>query len=794
MVLVLVFPTKPLLAQCGLNITADVNHVSCFGQNDGSISLIADVPFLDLSITWAGFPTAIDSETLQDLAPGEYSAAVTDINGCTEIVTYEVLEPAEFSVFGSDQNVCLGSTVTLIDSLSGGTAPFVVQWNTNSGFTCFNCNSTFNVGQSDFYNITVSDSNGCIATEGIAINVASEITAIIEVHPDTCGGTGGIIISPEGGSGPYTIVVNGQVVETNVIGGLNGGETVDVFIHDTTGCFYTETIMIPVAILDLGAEFNLSNVTCPGAENGSIQVVAEESLIVGYGLDDPSNLGGTAFFDGLNGGQYSIFIEDLNGCVSEHEVNIVEAIAPVLVSNVVDCDCFGANNGEIILNPTGQTVSIVDYEIVETAQLTPTGIFTGLPAATYTVIVTDANGCEFEQLLTVTEPEEIIDTATVLDCNCWDSQDGEILMEVSGGAGAFEYSLDNVNFYGTPDFIGLASGDYNIFIRDTSGCMKTRQLTVSAPDTLLLDPEVTNATCPEGATGKIVVIVSGGIGTYEYKLDNGSFGPSNSFLDLEAGTYLVTAKDANGCERSEYVVVEESETPEVEIDKTDSTCPNSQDGGIVIIVSGGTADFTYSLDDIVYQSSNVFADLSPGGYTVYLKNDSNCVFTFYTEIESGPAIILDIETAAWAEASYIDLTVYGGSPPFSYQWDTGDTIQDILVSENGMYVVQVSDASGCLNSDTANITRVYIDDISTEMDITIKPNPTSDVVEVNLSGTHINVIRVTLLDERGRKVIDTEWPQGSHKVRLDIRSLHSGLYQMVLDCNDGARGFRLIKP
>lgn len=793
LVLAGVFSTQTLVAQCGLNITAEVNHISCFGQQDGSIELMADVPTVDLSISWVGMPVAVDSELLEGLGPGEYSAAVTNLDGCTEIVSYEMVEPAELVLFGSNQNVCTGSSVTLLDSVVGGTAPFDLQWNTNAGFNCLNCSNTVTATQSDFYNINVTDANGCSASQGIGINVASEITATIEVFPDTCGGTGSIAIIAEGGSGQYTFIVNGDVLATNMIGGLNGGQTVDVFIHDTTGCFYSETIIMPAAIIDIGAEFDVSAVSCPGEENGSIQILAEETLVVGYGIDDPNNLDGTSFFEGLNGGQYSIFIEDVNGCITEHEINVEEALAPVIASNVVDCDCFGSDNGEILLNANGGTFGISDFEIIETAEVASTGIFTGLPAATYTVIATDDNGCEFEQTLTVNQPDEILDTAIIVDCNCWDSEDGEIQMDVTGGAGAFEYSLDNVNYDPAQDFVGLAQGEYNVFIQDSTGCMKSRQVTVSAPDTLELDPEITNATCPGEASGKIVIIASGGTAIYEYKLGNGTFGPSNTFLDLEAGTYQITVKDANGCERFEYVEVEESETPEAEIDKTDATCPNSQNGGIVIVVSGGTADFTYSLDDIDYQSSNVFANLSPAVYTVYLKNDSNCVFTFETEIESGPGIDLDIETAAWAEAAYIDLTVYGGSPPFSYQWDTGDTIQDILVSENGMYVVQVSDAGGCLNSDTANVTRVSVRDLLSEPGYSVYPNPSSDFVEVNITGTNLQVIGIKLIDNRGRTVKKMGWAPASNKAMIDIQSLSIGSYQMVLECADGLKQSRLIK-
>ncbi|MBL4586078.1 MAG: T9SS type A sorting domain-containing protein, partial [Flavobacteriales bacterium] len=702
-------------------------------------------------------------------------------------------QPDELQIFGHPRNVCQGSSVTLLDSIVGGSGPFTLSWTSSVGFNCINCNNTVSPNQSQQYQISVTDGNGCTATETVNLNVADAITATIEVIADTCGGTGSIIINAQGGSGPLTYIANGESSNENIFTGFEGGQTVDILVHDTVGCFYTETVIIPAAVLDLQETLNITAISCPGAGDGIIEVIAEETVVVGYAINDPNNIDNTSTFDGLQGGQYTVFIEDVNGCVVERTVNILDPIAPLLASTVVNNSCFGSNDAVLALSTNGGTFGIADFRIEENNMVQVNGVFTELPAGDYTIIATDVNGCEFDQILTVTQPDEILDTAFVTHNSCWDSENGEILMEVSGGAGVFDFSRDGVNFHPSPLFNELAPDDYNIIMRDTTGCVKTRQITITAPDTLQLQPNVTPASCPGEANGKIVIIVSGGTAIYEYKIGTAPFGPENTFLDLEASTYLVTVKDANNCLQDRYVEVQQSETPETEINTEDASCPEIPNGKIVIIVSGGTQIYEYAVNSGAYQLDNIFPDLTAGFYNVHIQNDSNCVFSYQVEVGSGPAMILDIETASWNDAALIDLTVYGGTPPFSYTWSSGEITQDIYVENNGDYIVIVSDDNGCEQTDTANVIRVSIDDLLPEREFTIYPNPSSNVVEIDLSDSNIEVRNIRITDARGRLVQHTAWPKNAQRTRLDISHLAEGNYQIALKSDAGVKIMRLVK-
>ena len=219
------------VAQCGFTVTQNVENVSCFGGNDGFIGLDFSQPSTDFDIAWAGMPLAVDNPALENLEAGDYTASITDEFGCLEVYGITVSQPEQLELFGHELSVCQESSVSLLDSINGGSGPFSISWLTANGGSCLNCNNNVSASETDEYTITVTDSNGCTATEVVNLLVAEPISAIIETTPDTCGGTGTISINPSGGAGNYTIVVNGDIINSNTVTVLNGGETVDVFIH-----------------------------------------------------------------------------------------------------------------------------------------------------------------------------------------------------------------------------------------------------------------------------------------------------------------------------------------------------------------------------------------------------------------------------------------------------------------------------------------------------------------------------------------------------------------------------------
>lgn len=134
--------------------------------------------------------------------------------------------------------------------------------------------------------------------------------------------------------------------------------------------------------------------------------------------------------------------------------------------------------------------------------------------------------------------------------------DGEIVVSASGGAGEYEFSKDGTNFQAEATFSDLAASSYTITVRDANDCQKTLNVNVKNEDGIdLAVSSVTAAGCAT-SEGLVSVAATGGVEPYEFKLDNGTFGPASVFQGLENGIYSITARDAEGCSITQQVAVE----------------------------------------------------------------------------------------------------------------------------------------------------------------------------------------------------------------------------------------------
>ncbi len=150
--------------------------------------------------------------------------------------------------------------------------------------------------------------------------------------------------------------------------------------------------------------------------------------------------------------------------------------------------------------------------------------------------------------------------------------------------------------------------------------------------TVSVNATVTNTSAAGVNDGSITISATGGSG-FTYKLGSGTFQNGNIFAGLAAGSYTVTAKNANGCTGSATFTVSSpvnsctGVTITVTNTFTGNTPCQSANGSITVTASGGTGPYLFSLNNGVFQASNVFMNLGPGSYTVQAKDANNCTGT-----------------------------------------------------------------------------------------------------------------------------------------------------------------------
>lgn len=212
-----------------------------------------------------------------------------------------------------------------------------------------------------------------------------------------------------------------------------------------------------------------------------------------------------------------------------------------------------------------------------------------------------------------------------------------------------------------------------------------------------------NPNCFGSATGSATASVTGGTSPYTYAWSNG--GTSASISNLAAGTYTVTVTTATGCTATGSRVVTQPTAIATSTAITPAT--NGQNNGVIdLTVSGGTPAYTY-----IWSNGKTTQDingLAPGTYTVTVTDSKGCTATKSATVPTGTGTPITLSFAVTNATSgssngAIDLTVSGGTSPFSYLWSNGATTQDLANLAAGTYAVTVTGANAASATGSATV-------------------------------------------------------------------------------------------
>jgi gliding motility-associated-like protein len=559
------------------------------------------------------------------------------------------------------------------------------------------------------YTVVVSDINSCTAiTKAVIIANPTVITVTAVGSPQTScfGASDGIItVSASGGTGVYSYTLNdGEPHSSNIFEGLPAGKYF-VTVRDINGCSATtEVIIIPDPELLKASAKGSSQVSCTDVRDGVITVTAEGGTgAYTYSLngDTPQT---SNVFEGLAAGTYTVVVRDANGCSATTQAVVIEnpPLLTIFVKSSPQVSCNGASDGTIIAVASGGTGAYL-YTI-NNGEPQSSNIFSNLPAGTYVVAVRDINGCSAtSKEIIILDPEVLIATiegASQVTCN--GDADGVVNVVAYGGTPPYSYSLNGGTFQSIGTFDGLYSGTYSVVVRDAYSCTYTTEpVEIINPRKLALEAHGSDPSCNNSSDGQIIVNATGGTGNYMYALNDGEFQSSNIFSHLSSGIYIVKVRDSNGCTSLTETSIKNPGEIIVSASGTSSvSCNGVSDGRITISAEGGTGHFTYSINGIDFQESNVFTDLAPGGYNITVLDANGCMGKISYSISSKDPIVISILSNLNAEChgftgGSAEVGASGGTPPYKYEWSNGASGAAASGLKGGSYIITVSDGNNC---------------------------------------------------------------------------------------------------
>ncbi|MGC9342432.1 MAG: gliding motility-associated C-terminal domain-containing protein, partial [Bacteroidales bacterium] len=689
----------------------------------------------------------------------DYTVTVTDATGCSTSdvsSTLTLTDPSLISITSetSTDASCFGAndgTVTV--SATGGTPPFT--YTISPGGTSNGTGSFTNLAPDD-YTVEVTDVNNCLSAISGILTVAEPDQLVITGETATdisCNGAndGTINLTVSGGTGPYEYTLSpGNITNsTGTFTNLSQGNyTVSVSDANSCGPVTTGTLVInepdPIIIDSQTSQ----DVSCNGAGDGEIQVTATGGTApLTYTLNPGGISNGTGIFTNLDGGSYTVTVEDANSCPSATTPAIlINDPDPISIATETknDITCNGANDGEINVTATGGTGTLT-YTLNPGGISNTTGTFINLGPNIYTVTVDDDNACPsaISANIEIVEPLAIIiDSESATDISCTGANDGEVSVAVSGGTPPYNFTLQpggQTNSTGT--FTGLTAGDYSIEVTDASLCpvVTSNTLTIAEPLPIVIDAQTSqDVSCNGAGDGEIRITASGGTAPLSYTLDPvGITNATGDFTLLSGGTYTVTVNDANSCPPAIAPAIEIIDPDPITITdeiETDITCNGAGDGTITITATGGTGVLTYTLSPgAISNTTGIFNNLEAGDYTVTVDDQNGCPSDVSSSLkitEPGEINVIVLGSSKLSLGCFedadgeINITINGGKAPYTPSWTGPDSFtsdqEDISGLTAGTYTLNVTDANGC--------------SLATPLEVLISQPP---ALTINLTGSDI---------------------------------------------------------
>lgn len=711
-------------------INVAVDDVSCFALNDGQaiVSVLGDE---------APYTIDFGTENPNQLFAGVHVFDVIDANACVFQDSVEVFQPAEIQIQHQVLDVdCYGENSGEIELTVLSPGDFSYNWST--GDSSQDVSSLF----AGVYNVTVTDSTNCSKTiNDIEVTQSSLLQLNVVPTDVSCASEqdGVVAVSVLGGSPPYNYNYFGENPFA-LSAGQYAVEVTDSLLCTTSTQY---TISEPLA---LSVNINSLPVSCFNGDDGGAIVTSsggvQPYVVNWYGEDETA----------LMAGSYSVSVIDANNCVVDTSVIVVQPDSLFASFTAADVSCFAMSDGYIEIDTV--VGGIAPYSL-----LWATGSDTLLTAASYAVLLTDANGCAFSDTITVNQPDSLEVLVSITDALCYGDSTGSASLSVLGGVQPY-----------TVDWLGvdptmLPVGTYSFLVSDANACVQADSIQINQPSDLDFTAITDDVSCYGLSDGRVEVSVVGGQAPYSFNF------AGLDTANLQAGLYTVFVLDANLCQDSLGFQITEPDSLYVSVTTTDVSCYSFSDGSVSLNIQGGTGLYTENWNG--FDSNN----LAAGQYTFEVFDENNCSFV--------DSVIVNEPDSLFAETTIVDASCFGfndgsvqinsigGVAPYQIDWAG----EDSMALGAGNYIFTITDSKGCLLDVSVFVSES--DEILIE----------SAITDVACYGGSAGEISLTLVG--GLSPYNYMWSNG---VSASVNSgLSAGLYDVLVTDDMGCEQYKSME-
>ncbi|MDD2385542.1 MAG: gliding motility-associated C-terminal domain-containing protein [Bacteroidales bacterium] len=445
-----------------LSMTIDVDNVVCYGESNGSALANVSGGTMPIHYLWSD-DNHSTTASINFMPAGFYTLTVSDQNGCQIIETIQIQQSPQLTVScNATPIVCevtLGSVIATADGGSGGFS----YWWSNAENSSQISNLTEGI-----YEVTVTDTNGCTATNTASVGIQGHINlTITETHPISCFGDNDavLIVNASAAANPIDYLWSNNYT-TDIISNIGAG-FYTVSATDNWGCtgYASYDLNEPGQIQ---VSMSSTSVLCYGSNEGSASAIASSGSVPYSYLWSNNEISNT--ITGLYSGLYLITVTDNNNCSVTAQIDVPQPENPLnLTLDINGIACYGENSGLLNTQAFGGTPPYTYFWQYDQFTSTDANL-NNLYAGQYRLLVTDANDCIIDTIASIFEPSAIDATYTYTRPTCIGNNNGSIEINVIGGTSPYLFSWNGgaspVNYLD-----GLTQGTYLVTITDANQCI-----------------------------------------------------------------------------------------------------------------------------------------------------------------------------------------------------------------------------------------------------------------------------------------------------------------------------------